>query len=248
MSKYRQHRSRRRRARYLLAMGLLVLATAACSAGLGPGSGSPVTPDETPVVEAPQPPVPPAASQFQPTSIEPAAEEEPGDRIKPGIARPMELTATKASAGIVVPTSEQPTKIGTSGASKVDTATSVSVKVDAATTNEPSAEVSTRPQSPNESVAEPIAASMETDSSSETATSILPRRLHVGGQARMLDALEHRSAGVSEADIAKTITIDIRRDEEYRYYFEPLEPLEVPAGETVKFVVRNIHFDSSDCW
>ena len=229
-------------------MGLLVLATAACSAGLGPGSGSPVTPDETPVVEAPQPPVPPAASQFQPTSIEPAAEEESRERIEPGIARPMELPAIEASAGIVVPTAEQPTKLGTSGASKVDTATSVSVKVEAATTNEPSAEVSTRPQSPNESVAEPIAASMETDSSSETATSILPRRLHVGGQARMLDALEHRSAGVSEADIAKTITIDIRRDEEYRYYFEPLEPLEVPAGETVKFVVRNIHFDSSDCW
>ena len=64
----------------------------------------------------------------------------------------------------------------------------------------------------------------------------------------MLDALQHVSAGVDETDIAKTITIDIRRDEENRYYFEPLEPLEVPAGETVKFVVRNIHFDSSDCW
>ncbi len=64
----------------------------------------------------------------------------------------------------------------------------------------------------------------------------------------MLDAMRHRSTSVDEADIAKTITIDIRRDEEHRYYFDPLEPLEVPAGETVKFIIRNIHVDSSDCW
>ena len=113
---------------------------------------------------------------------------------------------------------------------------------------EPAAEASTLPESPNETVGESVVASSETDNSSETGTSALPRRLHVGGQARMLDAMQHLSAGVDEADIAKTITIDIRRDEENRYYFDPLEPLEVPAGETVKFVVRNIHFDSSDCW
>ena len=113
---------------------------------------------------------------------------------------------------------------------------------------EQAAEASTLPESANEAVVETTAASRETGDSSETGTSTLPTRLHVGGQARMLDALQYRSAGVDEADIAKTITIDIKRDEEFRYYFEPSEPLEVPAGQTVKFVVRNIHTDSSDCW
>lgn len=113
---------------------------------------------------------------------------------------------------------------------------------------EQAAEANTLPKSSNEAVGESVVASSETDTSSGTTAPVLPRRLHVGGQARMLDAMQHRSAGVDEADIAKTITIDIRRDEQNRYYFEPLEPLEVPAGETVKFVVRNIHTDSSDCW
>lgn len=151
-------------------------------------------------------------------------EEESGESIGADVAKPVELPDTKASAEFAVSESEQPTKLA------------------------PAAEANTPPKSSNEVVGESVVASSETDTSSGTTASVLPRRLHVGGQARMLDAMQHRSAGVDEADIAKTITIDIRRDEQNRYYFEPLEPLEVPAGETVKFVVRNIHTDSSDCW
>lgn len=235
------YRSRCRRACYLVAMGLLVLAAAACSANVELESSSPVTSAEIPGIMEAQPPAPPAASQVQPANIEPVKEKESGESIRTDIAKPMELPDTKASAEFVVPASEQPKKLDPSAASEVDATVSISVEEEAA-------EASTLPESPNENVGESVAASSETDNSSESSTSVLPRRFHVGGQARMLDAMQHRSAGVDEADITKTITIDIKRDEEYRYYFEPLEPLEVPAGKTVKFVVRNIHVDSSDCW
>ena len=216
VSTFLLYRSRCRRARYLVAMGLLVLAAAACSAN--------VESAEVPGIEEGQPTAPPAASQVQPESIEPATEEQSSVSNGTDLSTPMELPDSKESPNSLVPASDQPTTLVLA------------------------AEPSALSKSPNETVGESVAASSETGNSNETGTSVLPRRLHVGGQSRMLDTLQHRSAGVDQANIAKTITIDIRRDEENRYYFDPLVPLEVPAGETVKFVIRNIHVDSSDCW
>ena len=224
VSTFLLYRSRCRRAHYLVAMGLLVLAAAACSANVESESSGQVTPAETPGIKEAQSPAAPAASQVQPKSIEPAKEEQSSVSIGTDISKPKELPHTEASVAPLVSATEQPTIL-------VLPTESSALSV-----------------SPNETVGESVAASSETDNSNETGTSVLPRRLHVGGQARMLDAMQHRSAGVDEADIAKTITIDIRRDEENRYYFEPLVPLEVPAGGdgSSSLSVNSCH--SSDCW
>ena len=75
-----------------------------------------------------------------------------------------------------------------------------------------------------------------------------PIRFYIGGHARLLSTLE----GLIDVDpyepVAKTFRIDILIDDQNRYYFTSDQPLVVPAGERVRFVVYNTHFTPDECW
>lgn len=75
-----------------------------------------------------------------------------------------------------------------------------------------------------------------------------PLLLYMGGHARELQALEGLIDFVPDENVDQIIRIDIKQDENYRYYFESDAPLVVQAGKTVKFVVYNTHFTPDECW
>ena len=119
------------------------------------------------------------------------------------------------------------------------------------TVGEPTIEVSTQATSPQVSTA--IAATKDQDGGlSATAQTepedTGPTRFYIGGQARLLSTLE----GLIDVDpnepVAMTFRIDIMIDDQNRYYFTSDQPLVVPAGERVKFVVYNTHFTPDECW
>ena len=53
--------------------------------------------------------------------------------------------------------------------------------------------------------------------------------------------------GAADAEVAKTIYVDIKRNGDYRFIFDFDGPLTVPAGEKVKFVVTST-FADTDYW
>ena len=75
-----------------------------------------------------------------------------------------------------------------------------------------------------------------------------PTRFYIGGQARLLSTLEGLIDVDPDEPVAKTFKIDILIDDQNRYYFTSSQPLVVPAGERVKFVVYNTHFTPDECW
>lgn len=75
-----------------------------------------------------------------------------------------------------------------------------------------------------------------------------PTRFYIGGQARFLSTLEGLIDVDPDEPVAKTFRIDILIDDQNRYYFSSDQPLVVPAGERVKFVVYNTHFTPDECW
>jgi len=75
-----------------------------------------------------------------------------------------------------------------------------------------------------------------------------PIRLYIGGQARFLSTLEGLIDVDPDEPVAKTFRIDILIDDQNRYYFTYDQPLVVPAGERVKFIVYNTHFTPDECW
>ncbi len=56
------------------------------------------------------------------------------------------------------------------------------------------------------------------------------------------------SEAVDDGTVAKTIYVDITWDENYNYIFEFDEPLTVPAGKRVRFIVTNTFTDPDECW
>ena len=75
-----------------------------------------------------------------------------------------------------------------------------------------------------------------------------PTPFYIGGQARLLSTLEGLIDVDPDETVVKTFKIDILIDDQNRYYFTSDQPLVVPAGERVKFVVYNTHFTPDECW
>ena len=75
-----------------------------------------------------------------------------------------------------------------------------------------------------------------------------PTPFYIGGQARLLSTLEGLIDVDPDETVVKTFKIDILMDDQNRYYFTSDQPLVVPAGERVKFVVYNTHFTPDECW
>ena len=65
-----------------------------------------------------------------------------------------------------------------------------------------------------------------------------------------IPSLEDVSTEAADDDgpIAKTIYIDITWDENYKYIFDFEEPLTVPAGKKVRFIVTNTFTNPDECW
>ena len=75
-----------------------------------------------------------------------------------------------------------------------------------------------------------------------------PTPFYIGGQARLLSTLEGLIDVDPDETVVKTFKIDILMDDQNRYYFTSDQPLVVPAGERIKFVVYNTHFTPDECW
>jgi hypothetical protein len=119
------------------------------------------------------------------------------------------------------------------------------------TVSEPTIEVTDQSPPPQASAA--VATTVDQDTSSSATAQTEPEdtdpiRFYIGGQARLLSTLQ----GLIDVDpyesVAKTFRIDILIDDQNRYYFTSDQPLIVPAGERVRFVVYNTHFTPDECW
>ena len=236
-------------------MGLALLGAVACTTTVEPEKSEPVTSIDSPALDQSLPVAPPS-DQVQAAILEQPVEEETVQSLAPSDAKPLELPdplpaiASGSPAAAETAPAESDAHVD-APAGSISIEDEVTVVPDAAAvTTDQAGEIDVAPEQPTALVAEIVesADDSETNKQLPIEPQKKPLEFHVGGQARMLMGLDNLSSDVSEADIAKTITIDIRRDKDFRYYYDPLQPLEVPAGETVKFIVRNIYVDSSDCW